>query len=149
MNTDRILPVRREHLLLMQVLFWLAPGIIILRKGILAMLAVYDTHPDRVCWLALAAVAVGVAFLMMFRNFVNRYTARILNFPERRKSLFAFLDLHGYILITFMMCLGLSLKYIPGMPQEFFAGFYPGLGIALAVSGIRYLTAWCKAIVHS
>lgn len=146
MNTDRFLPVNREHLLLMQVLFWFAPGIIILKKGILAMLAVHETHPDRVWWLALIAFAVVVAFLMMFRNFVNRYTARILNFPERKKSLFAFLDLHGYILITFMMCLGISLKYIPDMPQEFFAGFYPGLGTALAVSGVRYFVFWCKAI---
>ena len=27
MNTDRIIPVNREHLLLMQVLCWLGPGI--------------------------------------------------------------------------------------------------------------------------
>lgn len=149
MNTDRFIPVNREHLLLMQVLFWLAPGIVILKKGIVALLSVCETHPERVWWLVLIAVAVVVAFLMMFRNFVNRYTARILNFPERKKSLFVFLDLHGYILITFMMCLGISLKYIPGMPQEFFAGFYPGLGTALAVSGIRYLIAWFKAVTSS
>lgn len=132
----------------MQVLFWLAPGIVITRKGVLAMMVVAEVHPERVWWLSLIAVAVVVSFLLMFRNFVNRYTARILNFPTRKKSLFAFLDLHGYILITFMMCLGISLKYIPGMPQEFFAGFYPGLGTALAISGIRYLLSWCKALRH-
>lgn len=149
MNIDRIVPVNREHLLLMQVLFWFAPGVVILRKGIVALLSVHAINPERVWWLLLIAVAVLVAFLMMFRNFVNRYTARILNFPERKKSLFAFFDLHGYILITFMMCLGISLKYIPGMPQEFFAGFYPGLGAALAVSGVRYFVAWCKAMASN
>ncbi len=138
--------VNKEHLLLMQVLIWLAPGIVITRKGILAMLAVHSVTPERVWWLALIAVAVVICFLLMFRNFVNRYTERILSFPERKKSLFAFLDLHGYILITFMMCLGIALKYIPGMPQEFFAGFYPGLGTALTVSGIRFFLFWCKAI---
>lgn len=138
--------VNKEHLLLMQVLFWLAPGIVIVRKGITAMIAVAEVHPERVWWLLLIVVAVVVSFLLMFRNFVNRYTARILNFPTRKKSLLAFLDLHGYILITFMMCLGISLKYIPGVPQEFFAGFYPGLGTALAISGIRYFISWCRAI---
>ena len=146
MNTDRIIPVNREHLLLMQVLFWFAPGIVIIKKGIVAMIAVHEVHPDRVWWLTLIAVAVVVAFLTMFHSFVNRYTARILIFPERKKSLFAFLDLHGHILITFMMCFGISLKYISGMPPEFFAGFYPGLGTALAVSGFRYFIAWCRAL---
>lgn len=28
MNTDRIIPVNCEHLLLMQVLVWLAPGMV-------------------------------------------------------------------------------------------------------------------------
>lgn len=146
MNTDRFIPVNREHLLLMQVLFWLAPGIVILKKGIVALLSVCEAHPERVWWLVLIAVAVVVAFLMMFRNFVNRYTARILNFPERRKSLFAFFDLRGYVLIVFMMGLGISLKHIPCMPTEFFAGFYPGLGTALSIAGVRYLVSWCKAI---
>lgn len=147
--SDRFLPVNKEHLLLMQVVFWFAPGVVICKKGVLAMLSVYEVHPDRVWWLMLSALLVLVAFLLMFRNFVNRYTERILNFPTRKKSLFAFLDLHGYILITFMMCLGISLKYIPGMPPEFFAGFYPGLGSALAISGIRYFLSWCRALVSN
>ncbi len=146
MNTDRILPVNREHLLLMQVLCWFGPGVKILITGIQAMLQVSITHHERVWWLCVIAVVVAISFSLMFNNFVKRYTARILNFPERKKSLFAFFDLHGYILIFFMMGLGISLKFIPGMPAEFFAGFYPGLGIALTIAGIRYFISWCKAI---
>ena len=103
MNTDRIIPVNREHLLLMQVLCWLGPGVKILITGIQAMLKVNTTHPERIWWLCIIATAVAVGFSLMFNNFVKRYTARILNFPERKKSLFAFFDLHGYILIFFMM----------------------------------------------
>ncbi|MBR1426982.1 MAG: hypothetical protein IJ581_05970 [Paludibacteraceae bacterium] len=146
MNTDKLLPVNREHLLLMQMLCWLAPGIVIVKKGILAMLTVAQTAPQRVWWLALTALAVAVSFSLMFNNFIKRYTARILSFPERKKSLFAFFDLRGYILIIFMMGLGISLKYIPGMPAEFFAGFYPGLGTALSIAGLRYLYSWCKQV---
>lgn len=148
MNTDKIIPVNREHLLLMQVLCWLAPGIVITRKGIMALLTVSDTAPQRLWWLIVIAVSVVAVFSLMFNNFILRYTNRILSFPERKKSLFAFFDLRGYILIFFMMGLGISLKYIPGMPVEFFAGFYPGLGIALSIAGIRYLYSWCKAITR-
>jgi hypothetical protein len=146
MNVDKILPVNREHLLLMQVLFWLFPGIKILITGINAMKIVNECNPARVWWLALIAVVVAVLFSLMFNNFIKRYTARILGFPERKKSLFAFFDLRGYILIIFMMGLGISLKFIPGIPAEFFAGFYPGLGTALIIAGIRYFVSWWKAV---
>jgi hypothetical protein len=99
-----------------------------------------------VWWLCLIAFAVVICFSLMFDNFIKRYTARILNFQERKISLFAFFDLRGYIMIFFFMCLGIGLKFIPGMPVEFFAGFYPGLGTALSIAGIRYLVSWCKAI---
>jgi hypothetical protein len=146
MNVDKILPVNREHLLLMQVLFWLFPGIKILITGINAMKIVNECNPERVWWLALIAVVVAVLFSLMFNNFIKRYTARILGFPKRKKSLFAFFDLRGYILIIFMMGLGISLKFIPGIPAEFFAGFYPGLGTALIIAGIRYFVSWWKAV---
>lgn len=146
MHTDRVLPVNREHLLLMQVLCWLGPGVKILLTGLRALREVQMVHPERTGWLITAAVAVAISFSLMFNNFVRRYTARILTFPERKKSLFAFFDLRGYILIFFMMGLGISLKFIPGMPQEFFAGFYPGLGTALSIAGVRYFVSWCQAM---
>ena len=140
-----ILAVNKEHLLLMQVLCWLAPGIVITRKGVLAMLQVHAATPERVWWLCVIAVLIAILFSLMFNNFVKRYTARILNFPERKKPLFAFLDLHGYILIFCMMGLGIGLKFIPFIPVEFFAGFYPGLGMALSIAGIRYFISWIKS----
>ena len=72
MNTDRIIPVNKEHLLLMQVLCWLAPGIIILKKGVMAMFSVHAVTPERVWWLTLIAVAVAVSFSLMFNNFIKR-----------------------------------------------------------------------------
>ncbi|MBQ9439556.1 MAG: hypothetical protein IJU35_03050 [Paludibacteraceae bacterium] len=146
MNTDRILPVNREHLLLMQVLCWLGPGVKIFITGINALQQVNLTNPDRVWWLSITALAVAIVFSLMFNNFVKRYTERILNFKESKKSLFAFFDLHGYILIFFMMGLGISLKFIPFIPIEFFAGFYPGLGTALTIAGVRYFISWCRAL---
>lgn len=148
MKTDHILPVNREHLLLMQVLCWLGPGIKILITGVQSMVQVRTVTPERVWWLSLTALTVALLFSLMFNNFVMRYTARILNFPERKKSLFAFFDLHGYILIFCMMSLGISLKFIPFIPMEFFAGFYPGLGTALSIAGFRFLISWFSALQH-
>jgi len=146
MNTDKIIPVRKEHLLLMQVLCWMGPGIKILTVGINSLLVVAENDSNMVWWLIGITVIVAIGFSIMFDRFIRRYTIRILNFEQPRKSIFAFFDLRGYILIFFMMCLGIGLKFIPGMPTAFFAGFYPGLGMALTIAGIRLITSWIKAI---
>lgn len=62
----------------------------------------------------------------------------------KRHLLLAFLPLKGWVLVIFMMCLGISLKFIPGIPTEFFASFYPGLGTALIVAGATFLTKWLQ-----
>ncbi len=78
MNANQILLVNKEHLLLMQVLCWLGPGIKILITGVQALLQVHATTPQRIWWLCLIAVLVAVLFSLMFNNFVRRYTAVFL-----------------------------------------------------------------------
>jgi len=143
MNADSILPVPKRHLLLANAIVWGAPGIKILVTGIESYLHIWPSKS--IVWLALGTVAVLAAFNWMFSKFVKKYSDRILAFKEDKKSIFAFLPLKGWIIIIFMMCLGISLKFIPGIPTEFFASFYCGLGPALIVAGATFLAEWLKA----
>lgn len=47
----------------------------------------------------------------------------------------------GWVLLVFMMSLGILLKNIPNIPLEFIASFYSGLGPMLVVSAVRFLSA--------
>ena len=143
MNIDRILPVAKRHLLLANAIVWGAPGVKILVTGIQSYLAIWPSR--QIVWLALGTLFVLVGFLFMFSRIVRRYSDRILAFPEKKKSLLAFLPVKGWILVVFMMCLGISLKFIPGIPTEFFASFYPGLGTTLIVAGATFLAKWLEA----
>ena len=143
MNTDGILPVAKRHLLLANAIVWGAPGVKILVTGIKSYLAIWPSR--HIVWLAIGTVLVLAGFIFMFSRIVERYSARILAFPEKKKSLLAFLPVKGWFLVIFMMCLGISLKFIPGIPTEFFASFYPGLGIALIVAGATFLGKWIAA----
>ena len=72
-------------------------------------------------------------------------TSSILGFRrEEKKSLLAFLPVKGWIMVTFFMCLGITLKHVPGVPTAFFASFYCGLGPALIVAGATFLASWLK-----
>ena len=143
MDIDKILPVAKRHLLLANAIVWGAPGVKILVTGIKSCLAI-GASPS-VLWLALGTVLVLAGFIWMFSRIVKKYSERILGFPEKKKSILAFLPVRGWILVIFMMCLGISLKIIPGIPVEFFASFYPGLGTALIVAGAKFLANWSAA----
>lgn len=143
MNIDTILPVRKRHLLLANAIIWGAPGVKVLVTGIQSYLALWPSK--HIVWLALGTVATLAVFNWMFSFFVKKYTRRILDFPGEKKSLLAFLPVKGWIMVIFFMCLGISLKLIPGIPTEFFASFYPGLGTALLVAGATFLSHWLKA----
>lgn len=98
-----------------------------------------------IVWLAIGTILVLTGFLWMFERIVRRYSDRIMDFTEKKKSILSFLPLRGWILVIFMMCLGISLKHIPGVPTEFFASFYCGLGPALITAAALFLARWIKA----
>ncbi|MBQ7812472.1 MAG: hypothetical protein IJ394_07950 [Bacteroidales bacterium] len=128
--------MKHNYLYLTAALIWGAPGMIITAKGISA----YTTQsPDSLWWLLMITAAVLAAFFFMFRRIVNKYSDRIDSLPERTSILQTF-PVRGWILIIFMMGLGIVLKHIPQIPSEFTASFYSGLGPMLLLSGIRFLT---------
>ncbi len=142
MNIDKILPVAKRHLLLANAVVWGAPGVKILVTGIQSYLALWPSKS--IVWLALGTVLVLAGFVWMFNRIVKKYSDRIRAFPEKKKSILAFLPVRGWILIIFMMCLGISLKFIPGVPTEFFASFYCGLGPALIAAAALFLARWTE-----
>lgn len=126
-----------RHLFVLAGMIWGIPGISITLKGIAAyrVIATGDLW-----WLLLITAAVCTCFYFMFGRIVRRYTERISSLQGKVNPLMTF-PLRGWILLIFMMGLGIVLKYIPGIPTEFTASFYCGLGPMLILSAIKYLKA--------
>ena len=96
-------------------------------------------------WMVPLSLLVFAGFYWMFTGVVGKYAARILAMPEPRMSVFKTFSLKGYLIIAFMIGLGITLKHIPGIPTSFFAWFYCGLGPGLLSAGIRFLIRWGRA----
>ena len=64
---------------------------------------------------------------------------RNVNYEEEKKSVFCFFDLKGYLMMVFMMGLGITLRRSHLLSDFFFAFFYTGLGTALSISGLRFI----------
>lgn len=127
--------MNRKHLYIVAAVIWGIPGTIISVKGISAYLT---QSPDHLWWLLLITASVLTGFFFMFRSIVNRYCDRIVSLPDKVRIWQTFPD-RGWILLVFMMGLGITLKNIPGIPQAFTASFYTGLGPMLIVSSFRFL----------
>lgn len=126
--------MNRKHLYAVAAAIWGIPGVIITSKGINA----YSMQPsDKLWWLLLITAAVLTAFFLMFRRIVDRYCDRIASLNDKVKIWQTFPP-RGWILMVFMMSLGIALKHIPGVPTSFTASFYSGLGPMLLLSSGRF-----------
>ncbi len=126
--------MNKKYLYITAALIWGIPGVIIAIKGITA----YGIQPsENLWWLMLITVAVLAAFFFMFRLIVDRYCDRIASLPDK-VSIWQTFPTRGWILVVFMMCLGIVLKHIPAVPSAFTASFYSGLGPMLMLASLRF-----------
>lgn len=126
--------MKSKHSYAVAAVIWLVPGITITSKGISTYMM---QPPEAIWWLLMITAAVAAGFLFMFRRVVNRYCDRIASLPDRVKVWHTF-PVRGWILMLFMMGLGIALKHVPGVPTAFTASFYSGLGPMLLLGAARF-----------
>ena len=138
--------VRKIHLLAVNGLLWLAIGTKIAITGVVRYL---ETPAEKLWWMIPASVAVFAGFYFMFSGVVRKYAERVHALPGPMEPVWKTFGLKGYLIIAFMISLGISLKHIPGIPEPFFAWFYLGLGLGLVSAGVRFLVRWRKSLDDS
>lgn len=111
---------------------WFIAAFNILRKGIAALA---DDHRPLVVF---SVLIVATGFFFMFKKVSWRYSQRVWHLEGEHFPIYRFMSLRGYLLIGLMMSMGIGFSFIPGIPNAFFAGFYPGLGFGLLSGSIRF-----------
>ena len=131
--------VRKIHLLAINGLMWFAIGT---RIAVIGLGNYLKMPKEKLWWMLTLSFLVFAGFFFMFKGIVRKYADRIHNLPRPKESVFKTFSLKGYLIIAFMITLGITLQYIPGIPESFFAWFYLGLGAGLLSAGIRFLIKW-------
>lgn len=122
----------KRALLLLNALLWSVAGLNVLRRGLPALLSCLRLP------ILLPALAVALAFLLLFRRVSAAYSRRIIGLRGERFPFFRFMSGRGYLVIGLMMTMGIVFSRIPGLPEAFFALLYPGLGLGLSYGAIRF-----------
>lgn len=132
--------VEAKYLLLIAAAVWLIAGFNILRLGVLAIM-----EGTTALWILLVGIpATFLVFHMMFSKLVGKHADRIRSYGENKMHVLKFFDVKGYIIMIFMMTMGISLRSFGIAPTWVVAFFYTGLGAALMLAGIGFIIHYVK-----
>lgn len=133
--------VNRQVLLITAGIVWILAGANILRIGIVTWLN------DSQCWLfktCEATVVFLLFFILVFRGLYYKHTRRIEQKKNEKNCPFAFFDAKGWIVMTFMIAVGITVRTFHLLPDSFISVFYTGLALALIVTGVLFIVYWWK-----
>lgn len=95
---------------------------------------------------------IGIAgfipfFLLVFRKVSFRYITRIKNLPYDRPCMFAFFDLRGYVMMSFMISLGILISHLEIIPELYKGTFFISLGTSLLASSVVYIIEGIQFVI--
>lgn len=117
-------------------IIWLVAGVNVVRIGVLTWAALDGAS----AWLIVGCMLTLAAFSMMFVKMVFKNVRRIHQIPPERRKVWNCMPLKSFLIMAFMIALGVTMRNMPQVPREFIAFFYVGLGTALSVAGVVYLS---------
>ena len=133
------LSVHKNTLILIAGIVWAIAGFNIVRIGLIAYAG------NVTWWRVLLSIAVYAVFqVFIFGKMVKKHTARILQYEDEWQNVFRFFDTKSYLIMVFMMTLGISLRVSGLVPNGFIAYFYTGLGLSLLTAGVLFMISYFR-----
>ena len=131
--------VNRQILLITAGIVWIVAGTNILRIGIVTWLN------DSQYWLfkiGEATIVFLLFFVLIFRRLYYKHTERIIQKKPEKNCPFSFFDVKSWIVMIFMISMGISIRSLHLLPNSFISVFYTGLSLALIATGALFIRYW-------
>ena len=131
--------VNRQILLITAGVVWLIAGGNILRIGIVTWM---NDSQDWMFKIGEATVVFLLFFILVFKRLYYKHTRRIEQKKEDRNCPFSFFDVKSWIIMIFMISLGIVVRSFRLLPESFISVFYTGLSVALILTGMLFIRYW-------
>jgi hypothetical protein len=136
MNIRRFTPsVDKRILVLMAGLMWCGVGIMLIRFAISWLLPM-GIRGAGIYYTAGFLAAMPIHHFG-FLKIADKNLNRLLPLTDK-KCLFSFMTWRSYIIVLIMVSMGIGLRH-SALPKRYLSVLYNGIGLALFLSGIRYL----------
>jgi hypothetical protein len=127
--------IKREYLFFISGLLWTLVGLMLLRFAYVWLINVGD---GQCLFFGLLGIALGLAISFFgLSKIAHKNIIRINNLPDK-PCLFAFQAWKNYLIIAFMVFLGIFLRSHSFVPKPLLAIFYIGMGTGLMFASISY-----------
>lgn len=131
-----LIKVKKRTLLLLISILWLIAGVNIFKIGITLLMNEYDHLALKILGsLIIFSLFLRFVFLRTFR----KHAERIESIPGHRHYPYEILDIKGFLVMLFMILLGICGRAFHWFSEAFIEVFYPGLASALIVGGCLFL----------
>ena len=134
--------VNRQVLLITAGIVWIVAGANILRIGIVTW---FSSSQYWLFKVGEATIIFLLFFIFVFKKLYYKHTKRIEQKKEKKNCPFAFFDVKGWIIMTVMITLGITIRSLHLLPDTFISVFYTGLSLALMFTGILFIRYWWKS----
>jgi len=117
-------------------MLWSAVGVFLFSKGL-----VWAVSMSYLLFLFIFIIGLLIGILKskyMFTKLAKTNIIRINNYDKERVCFWAFQKWTSYLLIIFMMSLGIFLRHSPHVPKYILSPIYMGIGLALFLSSFHY-----------
>ena len=136
------LSVNRSVLVLLGGLMWCGVGIMLVSYAV-RWLSVCSGK-DQFFYYTAGFLAAMPIHHFGFLKIADKNLKRLLPLTEK-KSLFSFMTWKSYIIVIVMVSMGIALRH-SSIPKRYLSVLYNGIGLALFLSGIRYLRFFFQLI---
>ena len=123
--------VNKQILLITAGAVWITAGINILNNS-----------QDWMFKIGEATVVFLLFFILIFKRLYYKHTRRIEEKKKTRNCPFSFFDVKSWIIMIFMISLGITIRSFHLLPDSFISVFYTGLSIALILTGMLFIRYW-------
>jgi hypothetical protein len=136
MNIRKFTPsVDKKILVLSAGLMWCGVGIMLIRFAI-TWLTVPEIRGSGLYYAAGFLAAMPIHHFGFLR-IADKNLSRLLPLTEK-KCVFSFMTWKSYIIVLIMVTMGITLRH-SALPKQYLSILYNGIGLALFLSGIRYI----------
>ena len=130
--------MRTKSLAFIAGIIWLIAGFNVCRIGVVSWLDLDATTLVMV----IGSIVTMILFSMMFVKMLFKNVQRIRKIEVEKRKVWDIMPMKSYVIMAFMITFGVLLRNCPVIPRAFIASFYVGLGSALMMAGIIYISAF-------
>ena len=128
--------MKTKSLAFIEGIIWLIAGFNVCRIGVVSWMSLDTISP----FMIIGSIISLILFSIMFVKMLFKNVKRIRKIDIRKRKMWDVMPVKSYVIMIFMITFGILLRRCTLVPPSFIASFYVGLGMALMVAGVIYIS---------